>query len=74
MEHPFINNLDDQTATQLSEKITELYKKLNYSARMGNAHLCDQIRLAINSYESKYQQKIREELEDNPYKMNIDIK
>ena len=59
MEHPFINNLEDLTLEQLGSKISELHKKLNIAHRMGNGYLCDQIRMAIASYNGKYQQKMR---------------
>lgn len=59
MEHPLISSLDDLTLEQLSEKITELRKKLNIAYNTGNGHLCDQIRMAIESYQTKYQEKLR---------------
>jgi hypothetical protein len=59
MEHPFINNLEDLTLEQLGAKVSELHKKLNIAHRMGNGYLCDQIRMAIESYNGKYQQKMR---------------
>ena len=59
MEHPFINNLEDMTLEQLGSKISELHKKLNIAHRIGNGYLCDQIRMAIESYNGKYQQKMR---------------
>ena len=59
MEHPFINNLEDMTLEQLGSKVSELHKKLNIAHRMGNGYLCDQIRMAIASYNGKYQQKMR---------------
>jgi hypothetical protein len=60
MEHPFIHNLEDLTLEQLGSKISELHKKLNIAHRTGNGYLCDQIRMAIESYNTKYQQKMRE--------------
>ena len=59
MEHPLIANLDSLTADQLSEKISELNKKLGIAYRTGNSHLCNQIRMAIESYQTKYQEKLR---------------
>jgi hypothetical protein len=59
MEHPFINNIEDLTLEQLGSKISELHKKLSIAHRMGNGYLCDQIRMAIESYNGKYQQKMR---------------
>jgi hypothetical protein len=59
MEHPLIGKLDEFTAEELLTKITELHKKLSIAMRMGNAYLCDQIRMAIESHQVKYQEKIR---------------
>lgn len=59
MEHPFINSLEDLTIEQLGSKISELHKKLSIAHRMGNGYLCDQIRMALNSYNNKYQQKMQ---------------
>ena len=59
MEHPLIANLDDLTAEQLQEKISELTKKLGIAYRTGNAHLCDQIRMALESYQNKYSDRLR---------------
>lgn len=59
MEHPLIASLDDQTAEQLLEKINELNRKLGIAFNTGNAHLCNQIRMAIESYQTKYNEKIR---------------
>lgn len=59
MEHPLIPNLDGLTAEELLEKITELNKKLSIALRTGNAYLCNQLRMAIESYQTKYQEKLR---------------
>ena len=60
MEHPLIGSLDSLNEEQLTTKISELNRKLSIAAQSGNGHLCDQIRMAIESYQSKYQQRIRE--------------
>ncbi len=59
MEHPLIANLDDLTEEQLLEKVTELNKKLSIAVRTGNAYLCNQLRMAIESYQNKYTEKLR---------------
>lgn len=59
MEHPLISDLSDLTAEELLEKITELNKKLSIAMRSGNAYLCNQLRMAIESYQTKYQEKLR---------------
>lgn len=60
MEHPLVNNLDSLTAEQLNTQITDLNQKLIIAMRSGNAHLCNQIRMALESYQNKYQQKMQE--------------
>ena len=60
MEHPLIGPLDELTIDELSTKITELNKKLSIAQRMGNGHLCSQLRMALESYNSKYRDKLEE--------------
>jgi hypothetical protein len=59
MEHPLISNLEDLSLDQLTEKITELNKKLSYAVRTGNSHLCNQLRMALESYQNTYSEKSR---------------
>lgn len=59
MEHPLIPSLDELTEQQLLDKITELNRKLGIAYNTGNGYLCDQIRMAIESYQTKYQEKLR---------------
>jgi hypothetical protein len=59
MEHPLIPNLDSLSADELLTKISELNKKLGIAYRTGNGHLCNQIRMAIESYQAKYNEKTR---------------
>jgi hypothetical protein len=72
MEHPLIGKLDDLSAEELLNRVTELNKKLTIAMRMGNAYLCDQIRMAIESHQVKYQEKIRTN-PDNNFNDVIDI-
>jgi hypothetical protein len=57
MEHPLLPSLDHMTVEELGSKISELHKKLSIAHRMGNAYLCNQIRMAIESHQVKYQEK-----------------
>lgn len=59
MEHPLIPNLDSLTEQELLDKISELNRKLGIAYTTGNSYLCNQIRMAIESYHTKYQEKIR---------------
>ena len=72
MEHPLIGSLEQFTADQLLTTITELNRKLGVAQRMGNADLCNQIRMAIESHQAKYQEKIRNS-PDNKFNDVIDI-
>lgn len=57
MEHPLIGNLDELTPEQLTDKINELHQKLTIAMRTGNGHICNQIRMAIESYTNKLREK-----------------
>lgn len=59
MEHPLIPNLDNLSSEELLDKINELNKKLGISLRGGNHYLCNQLRMAIESYQTKYNEKLR---------------
>lgn len=72
MEHPLISNLDSLTEQELLDKVNELHKKLSIAMRTGNGYLCDQLRMAINSYQAKYQDRIRKN-PDNNFDEIIDI-
>ena len=58
MEHPLIPSLDSLTTQQLTDKIAELNKKLGIAYRTGNSYLCEQIRMALESYQTKYQERL----------------
>lgn len=60
MEHPLIGNLDSFTVDELTTKINELNKKLGIAMRMGNADLCNQIRMAIENHQNKLRDKYTE--------------
>jgi hypothetical protein len=60
MEHPLIGNLDSLTTDELSSKVNELNNKLSIATRSGNGHLCNQLRMALESYRNKYQEKLQE--------------
>jgi len=73
MEHPLIGSLEDFTPEQLLEKISELNRKLGIAYRMGNNDLCNQLRMAVESHQTKYQEKIRRSNGDNNFDSVIDI-
>lgn len=73
MDHPLIGNIDTLTTDELSGKLTELNKKLAIAYRMGNNQLCNQIRMAIDTYQNKYQEKLRASQTGTGYDGMIDI-
>lgn len=76
MEHPLVPNLDSLTIDELGSKISELNKKLTIAMRMGNGHLCEQIRMALENYQIKYQEKNQDlfnKSTGNNYQDKIDI-
>ena len=60
MEHPLIGDLNNLTLDELSTQVADLNSKLSMAMRTGNGHLCNQIRMAIESYQTKYQEKLQE--------------
>ena len=60
MEHPLIGDLSKLTLDELGEKIADLNRKLSMAMRTGNGHLCNQIRMAIESHNVKHQEKLQE--------------
>lgn len=57
MEHPLIGDIDHLTQDELIEKINELNRKLNIAYRSSNGQICNQIRMAIESYSIKLREK-----------------
>jgi hypothetical protein len=74
MEHPLINNLDDLSIDDLSAKVSDLTTKLSIAIRSGNGHLCNQVRMALESYQNKYQEKLQESYRKQATDINFDDK
>ena len=60
MEHPLIGDLNHLTIDELGTKISDLTNKLSIAAQSGNGHLCNQLRMALESHQNKYQEKLKE--------------
>lgn len=73
MDHPLIGNIDDLSTDDLSAKVTELNKKLSIAYRLGNHDLCNQIRMALETYQNKYQEKLKSSQTGTDYDGMIDI-
>lgn len=74
MEHPLIPNLDDLKLEELGTKITELNRKLRIAQNTGNGHLCNQIRMALESYQNKHSQRLQEMYQSTELDKNINNK
>jgi hypothetical protein len=57
MEHPLIPNIDHLSVEELQTKITDLTRKLGIAHRMGNAHLRQQIEMALETYRNTFREK-----------------
>lgn len=66
MEHPMIGDLSELSLEDLSAKINELYKKLAIAQRGGNGYLANQVRMALESYQTQYQKKLQESYRSDP--------
>lgn len=74
MEHPLIGNLDELTVDELSSKVSDLNNKLSIATRSGNGHLCNQLRMALESYQNKYREKMDETYRKQSGGRNFDNK
>ena len=77
MEHPLIGDISGLTTEELSSKISELNRKLGIAQRTGNGHLCNQIRMAVETYQNLYHQRLEEQYRrqtgDRDFSDKIDI-
>jgi hypothetical protein len=73
MEHPLLGNIDHNTPEELLDRINELQKKLGIAYRIGNHDLCNQIRMALETFQNKYNEKSRRDDKDNGFDSIIDI-
>ncbi len=78
MQHPFIHGLDELTVEELTAKISDLHRKLAIAHRSGNGYLCDQIRMALDSYSTKQREKLDEQFrksggDEDTFNNKIDI-
>lgn len=74
MEHPLIGNIDDLDIDQLSARVNELYTKLAIVQRTGNGHVANQIRMALETYQNKYQERLKESYSKQTKDVDFDSK
>lgn len=60
MEHPLVGGLDHLSLDELTARISELHRKLAIAYRSGNGNLCNQIRMALESHQTKYNEKLQQ--------------
>lgn len=58
IEHPLIGPIDDMSLEELSARVSELQRKLGIATRSGNAHLCHQVRMALDTFQNQYKIKL----------------
>jgi hypothetical protein len=72
MEHPLIGDISGLTLDELSSRVSDLSKKLSQAQRTGNGHLCNQIRMALETFSNAYQTKLRETQKQEVAGVNFD--
>lgn len=71
MEHPLINDANDLSMEDLHTRIMELQRKLSWAQR-NNARLAQQISMALETYNNKYQQR-QQEIWEKSKKAGLDF-
>lgn len=66
MEHPLISDQNQLSDDELHDRITDLTRKLNIAMQHGNGFLCNQIRMALETYRSEYQKRLNSKNGDSP--------
>ena len=71
--HPFIGDLSDKTLEELSEKINDLNKKMQFMYKMGKHDMVRQVQMVVESYRAEYLKK-QQELWDKKSNKELDKK
>jgi len=71
MEHPLIESVDSLSIDELQGRITDLNKKLAWAMRSNNTSLTGQIRMALETFQTKYRE-IQQALYDAAKKQGQD--
>jgi hypothetical protein len=74
MEHPLIGSIDSLTLEELGTKVSELHKKLAIAQRSGNGNLCNQLRMALETYNNQYQNKLQASYKQDSGDVDFDSK
>jgi hypothetical protein len=73
MEHPLITDVGTLSLDDLGTRVNDLQKKLAIAQQGGNGYLCHQLRMALETYHSAYQRKVKENLNDKNFSDKIHI-
>ena len=73
MQHPFISDLSDKTIEDLLKTISDLNQKLNFSYRTQNGALINQLKMALESYNSEYKKRMDEIYKKNKIDNKINV-
>jgi hypothetical protein len=73
MQHPFITDLSDKSLEDISKILSDLNQKLNFAYRAQNGALINQLRMAIESYNTEYKKRIDEMYKKNNIEKQINI-
>lgn len=77
MEHPLIGDISHLTMEQLGATVSDLQKKLSMAQRVGNGHVANQLRMALETYNNAYQARLQESYRkaegDHNFANKIDI-
>lgn len=74
MEHPLIGSLAQVSTEDLGKKVSELTKKLSIAQQSGNQYLCNQLRMAIDTYQTAYSQRLQDSYRKAEKEINFDNK
>lgn len=61
MEHPLIGDISDLNLDQLSERVTELTKKIQIARNTGNGYLVHQLQMAMETYRNAYRARAEDQ-------------
>jgi hypothetical protein len=77
MEHPLITGIENLNEDELLAKVNDLYKKLGIAQRTSNGHLCNQLRMALETFQNRYQtvsqENYKKAVGDNDFSDKINI-
>jgi hypothetical protein len=73
MQHPFITDLSNKSLEDISKVLSDLNQKLNFAYRAQNGAMINQLRMAIESYNTEYKKRIDEMYKKNNIEKQINI-